>query len=191
MSLSSARLRLTPRDTRTEPPSATIASSDKHFSRAISSSLLRDAPTLSIHLPNLIRVDSDVASHTPSSAISTMSSMSGNHPPTLTPITNNESSPPDRMPSPLSRKRSFEQMQSDGIRSPLRVHPNGGLTPTQTPPEMDRLHARPGPGEIKGMKATFDPNINPSADGKDKRKYKVAYTSFGDKVRAASSRVYP
>lgn len=84
-------------------------------------------------------------------------------------------------------------MQSDGSRSPHHVSADRSreplaLTPTQTPPEHER-RARPGPGEIKGYKIVFDPEMATGGDEKNKRKYKPKYIGFGDKVRAASNQV--
>jgi hypothetical protein len=84
-------------------------------------------------------------------------------------------------------------MQSDGSHSPHLISSDAlreplALTPTQTPPEHER-RARPGPGEIKGYKIVFDPEMATQGDDKNKRKYKPKYIGFGDKVRAASSQV--
>jgi [histone H3]-lysine4 N-trimethyltransferase SETD1 len=139
-------------------------------------------------LPNSTRADPDLSSATPSSDLSaTMSSSSSaNLAPTLTPLTTNESSPPDKPLSPLSRKRSFDQMR--GSRSPSRRAADSPASPPGSPSEPVR-RARPGPGEVKGYKITFDPETAPGLESKDRRKYKPKYTSFGDKVRAASSQV--
>jgi hypothetical protein len=128
---------------------------------------------------------------TPSSTLSIMSS-ENIAPPTLTPITNNDLSPPERL-SPRSRKRNYDEMQSDNLPSPHHLSSDAlqhsfALTPTPTPPEFER-HARPGPGEVKGLKLVFDPQTATATDDKDKRKYKPKYMSFGDKVCAASNQV--
>jgi hypothetical protein len=127
-----------------------------------------------------------------------MTSISGRPSATLTPITNNDSSSPDKMLSPRAQKRSYDEMRRAGSRSPQRDSSAAAaaaaaasitLTPSQTPPELPRMHARPGPGQIKGYKIAFDPETAPGIDSKDRRKYKPKYNSFGDKVRAASNRV--
>ena len=124
-------------------------------------------------------------------------SYSGHAPNILTPLTN-ESSPPDKMLSPRSAKRSFDEMHIDGSQSPYRAAAStsqdaSALTPLQTPPEPTSLEpvrcARPGPGEVKGWKIAFDPETAPGIDPKDRKKYKAKYNSFGDKVRATSSQV--
>jgi histone-lysine N-methyltransferase SETD1 len=142
-------------------------------------------------LPNSIRADPDLSSATPSSdlsAVTMSSSSSANLAPTLTPLTTNESSPPDKPLSPLSRKRSFDQMR--GSRSPSRRRADSPASLPGSPSEPVR-RARPGPGEVKGYKIAFDPETAPGLDAKDRRKYKAKYNSFGDKVRAASSQVMP
>jgi [histone H3]-lysine4 N-trimethyltransferase SETD1 len=137
--------------------------------------------------------DGDSSSSSAASSVFTNShkmSYSGHPPSILTPVTN-ESSPPDKMLSPRSAKRSFEQMQGGG--SPYRAAAStsqdvSSITPSQTPPEPART-ARPGPGEIKGWKLAFDPETAPGIDSKDRKKYKAKYNTFGDKVRATSSQV--
>jgi hypothetical protein len=187
-----ARPRLTLRDTsQTSRPSLnsspTTLKSHLSHSPAINPSTHGNA-SLSLHTW-ILNADDPDRTCTPSSTTSMMSS--GNIAPTLTPVTNNDLSPPERPLSPRSKKRSYDQMQSDSLRSPHRVSSDAlqescALTPTQTPPEFER-HARPGPGDVKGLKLVFDPQT--AADDRDKRKYKPKYMSFGDKVRAASNQV--
>jgi hypothetical protein len=133
---------------------------------------------------------------TPSTVLSVMSSSSANHPPILlTPVTMSESSPVDKMPSPSSRKRSYEDMHANGAVSPSRPSAPSrdvaALTPTQTPPEPTR-QARPARGEILGYKITLDPDTAPGLDHQDRRKIPVKYKPFGQgkEVRAASSQVF-
>ncbi|KAF2671271.1 hypothetical protein BT63DRAFT_432328 [Microthyrium microscopicum] len=99
-----------------------------------------------------------------------MSSFSGNQPPTLTPITNSESSPPDNMNSP-SKKRSYDQIAGNGIKSPNSAAASRDLNSTQThtPPEFPR-QARPAPGEISCTKMIYDPDA-PGGDRKKPAQY--------------------
>jgi len=131
-------------------------------------------------------------SATPSSVFSRMSSFAGNGAPTLTPITNSESSPPDKTLSPTSKKRKFDELYTNGITSPSRQDAppsrDPALTPTQTPPELPH-EARPARGQIKGHKLTFDPDTAPNLDSSSRKKLKPKYNTFGDQVRAASSQV--
>lgn len=128
---------------------------------------------------------------TPSSVLSTMSSLPGNGAPTLTPITNSESSPQEIPLSPGSKKRKLELLYPNGYKSPSNLNAisqDAALTPTQTPPEMPR-EARPGPGQIKGHKLTFDPDTALNLDVNSRKKLKPKYNTFGEQVRAASSQV--
>jgi histone-lysine N-methyltransferase SETD1 len=131
-------------------------------------------------------------SSTPSSVFSRMSSFTGNGAPTLTPITNSESSPPDKPSSPTSNKRKFDQIHTNGSTTPSHQNApppqDSALTPTQTPPEIPR-EARPGPGQIKGHKLTFDPDTALNLDSSSRKKLRPKYNTFGDQVRAASSQV--
>lgn len=108
----------------------------------------------------------------------------------LTPLTNAESSPPGKLPSPRTAKRTFEQMHHASISTSPYHAPAGDahgtpqtITPVQTPPEPS-LQARPGPGEAKGCKLTYDPETDPQLTSKDRRKFKPKYKTFGAEVRS-------
>jgi len=109
--------------------------------------------------------------------------------PSLTPITNTESSPPAKTLSPRAAKRTYDQMQNG--TSPYRAHEassqnaTGTMTPIQTPPDPPK-QARPGPKDIKGIKCTYDPEIDDKLSSADRKRYKARYKAFGAEVRSTS-----
>jgi histone-lysine N-methyltransferase SETD1 len=113
----------------------------------------------------------------------------------LTPLTNAESSPPGKPLSPLSGKRTFEQMQNGAVTSPYLAASadsravSATITPVQTPPEPN-LQARPGSGVVKGSKLIYDPEIDQNLSSKERKKYKPRYKDFGAEVRSTSMLVY-
>ena len=50
----------------------------------------------------------------------------------------------------------------------------------QLPPA---LSARPGKGEVKGHKAVYDPDLDKTLKGKEKRSRQVQFSPFGEEVR--------
>ncbi|KAK8168280.1 hypothetical protein BKA80DRAFT_324129 [Phyllosticta citrichinensis] len=100
----------------------------------------------------------------------------------LTPLTNTESSPPEKPSSPRPPKSSFEPMSSTHV-SALSAPPPApsqdpatteAITPATTPPQF-RRQARPGPGEDKGFTTVYDPQLDPKLSKEDKHKRKAAY----------------
>jgi histone-lysine N-methyltransferase SETD1 len=121
----------------------------------------------------------------------------------LTPLTHTESSPPGKMLSPRSHKRSYEQMQNGATNSPYHHHthhthlaPPGStsravsetITPVQTPPDAS-LQARPGPGEVTAVKILYDPEQDKSLDAKQRRHMKPTYRTLTAEVRSTSMQV--
>ncbi|KAF2405503.1 hypothetical protein EJ06DRAFT_526021 [Trichodelitschia bisporula] len=103
----------------------------------------------------------------------------------LTPLTNTESSPLRKESSPRLGKRTFDAMNdTDGLPTSLgsatMISPAlaNTITPIQTPPSPVR-QARPGPGEVKGLKLVYDPETDVNLSHKDKRKYKPRWKEFG------------
>ena len=91
----------------------------------------------------------------------------------LTPLTNSEFSPPEKLVSPLL------ELDSDGNRG-VRVPAVGAtMTPSRTPPTF-RASARPLGLTVKGCKAIYDPELDRKAS-KEKRKAKVQYQDFGNR----------
>lgn len=114
-------------------------------------------------------------------------------PPTLTPVTNTESSPPAKMLSPRSAKRTYEQMQN-GVsphRAPDASSQNASetITPIQTPPDPPK-QARPGPKDVKGIKCTYDPEVDEKLSSSDRKRYKARYKAFGAEVRSTSTQSF-
>lgn len=111
---------------------------------------------------------------------------------TLTPLTHSESSPPGKMGSPHSQKRTYDDMQNTASNSPYLAPVatpravSETITPAQTPPEPN-LQARPCSGEVKGYKITLDPETLPK---KDRKNLKPTYREFGAEVRSTSMQVY-
>ena len=120
---------------------------------------------------------------------------------TLTPLTHAESSPPGKMLSPRSHKRSYEQMQNGAPNtanhtsntdspylapgSTSRAVSEAAITPVQTPPDAS-LQARPGPGEVTAVKIIYDPEHDKSLDPKQRRHMKPSYRTFTPEVRSTS-----
>ena len=113
----------------------------------------------------------------------------------LTPLTHTESSPPGKMLSPRSHKRSYEQMQNGTTTtdspylapgsSTSRAVSESAITPVQTPPDAS-LQARPGPGEVTAVKIIYDPEHDKSLDPKQRRHMKPSYRTFTPEVRSTS-----
>jgi len=110
----------------------------------------------------------------------------------LTPLTNAESSPSNsKMLSPRSTKRTYDDMRSGGSDSPYLAPiadsraASRTITPVQTPPE-NKLQARPGPGEVKGLKITLDPVLDHKVSSKERKTLKPTYREFGAEVRSTS-----
>jgi histone-lysine N-methyltransferase SETD1 len=129
-----------------------------------------------------------IASHAPDGALSNMSA--------LTPLTNAESSPSNsKMLSPQSTKRTYDEMRNGDTASPYLAAAADSraasrtITPVQTPPEK-HLQARPGPGEVKGLKITLDPILDHKVSSKERKTLKPTYREFGAEVRSTSMRVY-
>lgn len=102
----------------------------------------------------------------------TMTFSHGNPLHALTPITNSESSPPEKLTSPL-------QEADPGVDKDVKVAlPSATMTPIQTPPSL-HLSARPSGLVVKGCKATYDPELDKKTPSKDKRKLKAQYVDFG------------
>lgn len=104
---------------------------------------------------------------------------------TLTPLTNHESSPTRRSPTPSYQKlestskhvssRDAQSSVSNGLDAPPLL---SSITPTPTPPTT-RIEARPGPGEVKGRRIILDPELGP---GKAQKIKKATYRDFGAQV---------
>ena len=106
----------------------------------------------------------------------------------LTPLTNTDSSPrANGNISPPKRRIHDEHLSvENSALSPRRDQLEGasiyrGIDPARAhlPPA---LSARPGKGEIKGFKAIYDPDLDKTLKGKEKRSRQVQFSSFGAEV---------
>ncbi|KAI9728487.1 MAG: histone methyltransferase set1 [Chrysothrix sp. TS-e1954] len=105
----------------------------------------------------------------------------------LTPLTNHDSSPPRRLPSPSYNK--YRPDSKPPLRDSLSKHssvntrpmspPVSMTTPNITPPH-DPVKARPGKGESKGERAVYDPELDQKLSSKERRKLRPRYRSFGE-----------
>ncbi len=102
----------------------------------------------------------------------TMTFPHGNPLHALTPLTNSEFSPPEKLISPSQETYS-------GVEQDLKVTSvSAAMTPIHTPPSP-YLSARPSGLAVKGCKATYDPELDKKTPSKDKRKLKAQYADFG------------
>ena len=106
----------------------------------------------------------------------------------LTPLTNTDSSPQANGNISPPKKRNYEEHLSVGnsALSPLRDQLEGAsayrgfdLARAQLPAA---LSARPGKGDVKGFKAVYDPDLDKTLKGKEKRSRQVQYSPFGEEV---------
>ncbi|KAF4534808.1 Histone-lysine n-methyltransferase [Lasiodiplodia theobromae] len=103
----------------------------------------------------------------------------------LTPLTNTESSPPDKATSPRPSKTSNDHMSltnTDTYSAPppgasQNVAPAEAITPATTPPQT-RRQARPGPGEEKGFTVVYDPALDPKIPSNERHKRKATYRNI-------------
>ncbi|EEP82956.1 hypothetical protein UREG_07821 [Uncinocarpus reesii 1704] len=101
----------------------------------------------------------------------------GVHADVLTPLTSTDSSPPDKIGSPLgSKPNSADPSQPRPSCEALNKPETVTITPLHTPP-TPRLQARPPRNEIKGYKITYDPDLDRKLS-KDKRR-RPQYDPFG------------
>lgn len=119
-----------------------------------------------------------------------MAHANGNHKSTsLTPLTNADSSP---------KSNAFDFPQNQRIRekaiadSKLAQSPsNHEVTKTSTSLKqqhvkpLSRTQARPDRGEVKGLKAIYDPDLDKKLTSKERKSRQVQYEEFGKEVRAS------
>lgn len=114
----------------------------------------------------------------------------GRPPVTLTPLTNNDSSPPEDDKSLADGKYDTFDSQIALPREASREHPEvrstapGTSTLTnKSTPESGKLSARPGKGEVKGTITIYDPDLDKTLSSKEKKARQVQYKTFGQEVR--------
>ena len=106
----------------------------------------------------------------------------------LTPLTNTDSSPrANGNNSPPKRRVNDEHLSvENSALSPLREQLDGTSIYRDLNPLRTQLpaapSARPGIGEVKGFKAIYDPDLDKTLKGKEKRSRQVQFSSFGEEV---------
>lgn len=105
---------------------------------------------------------------------------------TLTPLTNTESSPPERINSPSMSKPTYADRsddQSTRVSSLVKVP---DIAPRERLRMMallePRLRVQPPPGQAKGMICTYDPELDKTLSSKERKKLKPIYREFGLEV---------
>lgn len=102
----------------------------------------------------------------------------------LTPLTNTELSPPEKVSSPTQTKVTNGVTHMD--RSPptgapaaaeFMNHVSHTITPAHTPPEI-RQTAQPALGQVRGFKIHFDPETAEGLTREQRKKSKVKYRYF-------------
>ncbi|RMZ91601.1 hypothetical protein DV736_g1192, partial [Chaetothyriales sp. CBS 134916] len=125
-----------------------------------------------------------VSSVSSSSAASSIFSAAATHPnmaasnghfTSLTPLTNSDSPPRNKLMSP-SLDASLHAATANGIA--LHSPAPGSMTPLHTPPVQRRL-ARDSELRTKGTRCLYDPELDKSLSSKDKRKAKAKFQEFG------------
>ncbi|GME62789.1 Histone-lysine n-methyltransferase [Neofusicoccum parvum] len=100
----------------------------------------------------------------------------------LTPLTNTESSPPDKATSPRPSKSSNDPMSLTHTATysapppgaSQNAAPAEAITPATTPPQT-RRQARPGPGEDMGIIVVYDPALDPKIPPNERHKRKPSH----------------
>lgn len=106
----------------------------------------------------------------------------------LTPLTNTDSSPrANGNISPPKRRINEERLSVENSAFPPPVEQLEGTSTYQgLNPIYAQLpnapSARPGKGEVKGFKAIYDPDLDKTLKGKEKRSRQVQFSPFGEEV---------
>lgn len=106
----------------------------------------------------------------------------GNPTTSHTPLTTASSSPPGMNKSPAHSKQ--ESNPTIGQKTESKWTPPQNLQPpiaASTSPD-DQFQARPGLGRIKGIKVTYDPELDRSLNSKERRVRKAEYKDITDEV---------
>lgn len=106
----------------------------------------------------------------------------------LTPLTNIDSSPRANGNISPPKRRIYDEHLS--VESSALSPPHDQLEGASTYQALDparaqlppALSARPGKGEIKGFKAVYDPDLDKTLKGKEKRSRQVQFSPFGEEV---------
>ena len=102
----------------------------------------------------------------------------------LTPLTNPEPSPPEKVESPIHAKTTnvvthMDKSPPTGVpaATSLTDHVSTTITPAHTPPEVRRM-VQPALGEVRGFKIHFDPETAEGLTREQRKKSKVKYRTF-------------
>ncbi|KAL6716319.1 histone methyltransferase set1 [Lecanora helva] len=101
----------------------------------------------------------------------------------LTPLTNVDSSPRQNSTnfSPKRLNQESQLLSTNPPRSPSSPQLSDSVNPDQEPVQRSRRpQPRPLKGEPKGWKAIYDPDLDKSLRGKEKRGRSAQYQSFGE-----------
>ena len=105
----------------------------------------------------------------------------------LTPMTNADSSPQSNTFDSPQNQRIREKGVSD--RQQTRSSPHHEVTETpaslrqQYVQPFSRTQARPGQGEVKGLKVVYDPDLDKKLTSKERKSRQVQFEEFGKEVR--------
>ena len=101
----------------------------------------------------------------------------------LTPLTNIDSSPRNGLnlsPKRVAHDQHLSTILPGSPSTPPYADSNNLVLDHELPSK--RPHARPGPGEIKGFKAVYDPDLDSALRGKEKKSRPAQYKPFGEEV---------
>lgn len=104
----------------------------------------------------------------------------------VTPLTNLDSSPPSNAPDLHQTRASRDDIEPGRKlnRSPLQLHAKERLS-LISPLHIQLAHptqARPGRGEAKGLKLTYDPYLDKKLSSEKRHNSQVQYEAFGNDV---------
>ena len=129
----------------------------------------------SSHHPNL-----DTASHEKTQQL-----------PTLTPLTNTDSSPPMLNKTPPRDERNTTMEVDVAARTPESQHvapTPEALTPVNSPkPSQSKLHSSGKEEDIMGFKMVYDPEMDKKLSSKERRSRKAITKPFREEVSRAST----
>ena len=157
--------------------------------------VMPDAPSIAQEETEPVQGDLLNGVGSASSTSTTSSVFSSHHPPldtnqrgklshtTLTPLTNDNSSPPGVNKSPAYRKQ--ESVSNSRAQPPSNSLPSAETAPSGMAAyrgPRNRAQARPCDGEPKGVRITYDPELDKSISSKERRSRQAKYKDIPDDV---------
>lgn len=104
----------------------------------------------------------------------------------LTPLTNIDSSPRAGTMTSPPKKGAYDNTSANFPRSPLSSNHDETCdlygSSTDAGISLVESRARPKRGEVKGFKAVYDPDLDKTLKGKEKRSRQVQFQPFGEEV---------